>query len=147
MNQKWVHRIILVLIVMNIILSGMSYISSRSDSVLCVIKSDCSAVQNSSFGQIFGIKVSLIGTVAFILLLLIYSFALRYRELYFFFVIVNGLGSVFSIWFIYLQFFILDKICSSCMFVDGFMIIIFLLSIFEFVKYKKDYKSILSYFK
>jgi uncharacterized membrane protein len=147
MNQKIVHGIILILIVINIVLSGMSYVVSKSNGAFCVVKSDCSNVQNSRFGEIFGIKVSLIGTIAFILLLLLYSFALRCREIYIFFVFANGLGTLFAIWFICLQFFVLDKICSSCMFIDSFSIIIFLLSIYEFVKYKKDYKSIFSYFK
>lgn len=147
MGQKLVHGIILILIVVNIVLSSVSYIATKSDGIFCVLKSDCSEVQESQYGEIFGIKVSLLGTIAFISLLLLYSFALRYREIYIFFVFANGLGALFALWFIYLQFFVLTNICSSCMFIDSFSIIIFLLSIYEFVKYKKDYKSIFSYFR
>jgi uncharacterized membrane protein len=147
MNQKIVHCIILTLIVINIILSSVSYMSSRSQGVFCVLKSDCSEVQKSKYGEVFGIKVSLLGTIAFVLLITLYSFALRKREIYLLFVIANGLATLFALWFVYLQFFVLTKICSSCMFIDFISIAIFLLAIYEFVKYKKDYKSIFSYLK
>lgn len=147
MNQKIVHSIILTLIVINIILSSVSYMSSRSQGVFCVLKSDCSEVQESKYGEIFGMKVSLLGTIAFVMLIILYSFALRKREIYLLFVIANGFATLFALWFVYLQFFVLTKICSSCMFIDFISIAVFLLSVYEFVKYKKDYKSIFSYFR
>lgn len=147
MNQKLIHNIILLLIIVNIILSFFSYLAIKTDGVLCFLKSDCEGVQKSQYGEIFGIKVSLLGTIAFILLLFIYSFALRYRDLYPYFVGANLIGTIGSLWFIYVQFFELEKICSSCMVIDSFMILIFILSVYEFVKYKKDFKSIISYFR
>jgi len=147
MSQKLIHWILLALIIVNVVLSSMSYIAAKSNGVFCFIKSDCSEVQKSKYGEIFGIKVSLLGTIAFILLLLLYSFAIRYRNIYPVFVLANVFGAVFAFWFIYLQFFVLTKICSSCMVIDSFSIFILLLSIYEFVKYKKDFKSMFSYFR
>lgn len=147
MSRKLVHNLIWIFIAINIILSFISYIALTTDGAFCIIKSDCSEVQKSKYGEIFGIKVSLLGTIAFVLLLLVYAFALRYRQIYPFFVLANIGGSIFSLWFIYLQFFVLSKICSSCMIIDGLTLIVTALSIYEFIKYKSEFKSVFSYFK
>ena len=147
MNQKAIHNIILILIIVNILLSFMSYLAVEIGGALCILKSDCEGVQKSIYGEIFGIEVSLIGVIAFVLLLLVYSFALRHRDFYSYFVITNLIGVVGSLWFIYVQLFKLGKICLSCMIIDSIMIIIFALSVYEFFKYKKDFKSIKSYFR
>jgi len=147
MSQKIAYWILIILIVANVFIASLSYIASKSDEAFCVIKSDCSAVQKSTYGELFGVKVSLLGAMAFIILLLLYSFALRYREIYTLFVLANVLGTIFSLRFIYLQVYVLKQICSSCMFIDGFMVLIMVVSWYEFFKYKKDYKSLFSYFR
>jgi len=147
MKQKIVHNLILILIIVNVVLAFYSYLSSVNGAIFCVAGGDCGAVQNSEYGKMFGMKVSLLGTGAFILLLIAYSFALRHRDFYIFFVLATLLGTIFSIYFIYLQIAIIKQICSSCIAVDIIIIAIFFLSLHEFVNYKKDFKSIKSYFR
>jgi uncharacterized membrane protein len=147
MNRKLVHNLIWIFIAINIVLSFISYIAITTNDAFCIIKSDCSEVQKSKYGEIFGIKVSILGTISFLLLLLIYAFALRQKQIYPFFILANLGGSIFALWFIYLQFFVLSRICSSCMIIDGLTLIITALSIYEFIKYKSEFKSVFSYFK
>lgn len=123
---------ILVLLLAEIIMSvSLAYENwKRTDETLCIIGESCTSVQSSIYGEIFGLKVSYMAVFVFIVLLVMYFV---HSKLFIFGIAV---GTVVSLYFIALQIFVLKEICTSCMFIDGTMLIIFGLALWE-LKFKK----------
>lgn len=124
-KKKVVSLIIIVLIILEIAMSSYLIYKDATSSNVCFIGSDCNQVQNSQYGQIFGIKLPYYGVLAFFILLIVYFINTK------FFKILTSVGAIISLILIFIQFFILKKICINCMFVDIAMIIIFLASIIQ----------------
>jgi len=128
--------VILVLLLAEIIMSvSLAYENWKRDEALCIIGESCTAVQSSIFGEILGIKVSYMAVIAFIALLVIYFVDEKA------FVLGAAVGTVTALYFIILQLFVLKEICTSCMVIDGTMLIIFGLFIFELKMKKKKIGS------
>lgn len=97
-------------------------------------KSGCFNVQTSPYAKAFGISNPLLGIIGFgiislaIVTLLLAersgAYWLRGRENFILLPLHAGfiIGSAFSIWLLYLQFFVLMTTCSYCLWVDAIMI-------------------------
>jgi len=136
MQRQTIKNIITILILAEIILS--LYLVFIPEKQLCVSGFSCGEVQNSVYAQIFGIKLSYFGILAFSLLFIINAITL-YTEHKGFKHTLRAmilLGSLFASYFLFIQFFILHKLCSSCLAVDTLMLIILLISIYEYKKYR-----------
>ena len=117
--KKNVKIIILMLLLAEIIMTAsLVYKNWQRSEVLCVIGESCTSVQSSIYGEILGITVSYIAIIAFAGLLVIYFASNKW------FIFGAVLGAGVSLYFIILQLFVLKEICTSCMFIDGIMIII-----------------------
>ena len=129
--MKYLKEIVLLLIFMEVILTGY-LVYEASNNPVC-FNGNCDEVQNSHFGEIFGIKISVFGFVLFGLLFIFSLF--NYKN---FFSIVLGIpilvGSLFSLYFLSIQIFILKKFCLTCVLIDGLMLFIFLFYSFGFFK-------------
>ena len=134
--MKIYSKIIFILILLEIFLTSYLYYSSPSDSAICLDESSCEFVQNSSYGYVYGIKVSLFGLIAFIILLSIYLLSIKNKKMFYLYLLMCLLGSIIAIYFIYLQLFVLKQICSNCMIIDGTMILIFIISLMDYRKSK-----------
>ena len=89
----------------------------------CLTKDgSCNNVLHSKYGDIFGIKISIISILWFSLLS-IFFIAKKEKIFYNCFII----SSVFASYFIFIQIFILKAICTLCMIVDVSVIAIFAL--------------------
>lgn len=132
------QRAILVLVILLVLLSVLNYILSYSSVCLVGDSTSCSNVQNSQYGSILGIKISLLGLMAFILLFIVYLGATlnkKYKDnFYEIFLVGVVIGTLASIYFIFLQLFVLKTICINCMLIDSAMII---LAILVFINHKK----------
>ncbi len=117
-------NVIFFIILIEIILTAYLYFSGIQSSYICLNESSCRSVQNSIYGEIFGIKVGLFGFVAFLSLLLLYILAIAGKISHKLVLAAAFIGSIFAIYFIYLQIIVLREICSSCMVIDFGMIII-----------------------
>ncbi len=115
----------MVLIVLEIVMSVSLAYQEASDSDLCVIgePSSCSGVQDSTYGKIFGIKLSYLALFAFMILLTLYLVSENL------FLLSTILGGAAAIYFIIIQWFVLKQSCSTCLLIDGTMVIILILSI------------------
>jgi len=130
--MKYSTGFIYMLILANIILSGYTYFSGvYGNDFLCITGKACENVQNSIFGDIFGIKVSLFGFLAFIVLFIAYYMVKKENLRYEIFAFMSLVGAGFALYFISLQVFVLKELCSDCFSVDVIMIIIFIASLFE----------------
>jgi uncharacterized membrane protein len=139
MKNKKIRLTIFVLLIIVVALTGyMSYNNlSGSDSGFCLVgeegSSSCSSVQNSIYGSIFGIKVYFLGFIGLSTLLIIYVAANSKNSYQKFldkiFLKLSFIGTLFAIYFILLQIIILRTICSTCMIIDGTMILVFILGL------------------
>ncbi len=141
--MRYLKEILLILIFVEIILTG-TFVFGESEGNYCIIGEDsCSDVQNSQYGQILGTGVGELGFYAFSFMFLfgIYIFYFDsdyYKYFYFMFLV----GFLFAVYFLILQFFVLEKVCSICFFIDWLMVLIFVLVISGRKNFLKSSKSL-----
>ena len=98
--------------------------------VPCSLIGNCEAVLTSKYSMFFGIPVALFGSLYYLTLLilsLIYLDAKKSLVLAWLFRL-SWVGVAFSLWFIFVQLFILKEICLYCMFSAVTSISLFLLA-------------------
>ena len=100
------------------------------NDVRCVIFEGCNTVLGSSHAVLFGLPVSLLGMIyyaGFLFLLLIYIIE---KQKYAFWgaCALVGAGFLFSLYFVYLQVFVINAICFYCMVSAITTTLLFLLS-------------------
>jgi uncharacterized membrane protein len=141
MTNKRIRLIVLILLSFLVILTGYLSLGSLigSDSTFCLSgegeDSPCATVQNTKYGYFLGIQVYIWGFIAFAILLalkIISTTNNRYstpaEKL---FIKLSFLGGAIALFFIYIQFFVLNKLCSVCLVIDSSMILILILSLFN----------------
>jgi uncharacterized membrane protein len=121
-----------VFIIIEIAFSALLAYSYYSNTILCMPGFDCKAVQNSEYSQIFGIKLPVVGIFSFIALLIIFFLSQKNEKIEYFYLVAAFIGALGAIRFLYIQFFLLEKICSSCLAIDLLAIAIFIFSVYEF---------------
>ena len=122
------------------VFSGFLAIMERFSSTVCFKsedgKFDCESVQGGEYGRILGVKTSQAGPFAFLILLISYIYGNvkgKYKdnfiEAYYLFVV---LGTLFALYFLYVQFFILKQFCSTCLIIDFTVILVGILSYIQY---------------
>lgn len=83
----------------------------------CVITTGCQTVLTSKYSVIFGFPVALIGSIYYLSLFLLMIFYLDTKQEHIIRLAayLTPLGFLASIYFVFLQFFVLKEICSYCM--------------------------------
>ena len=132
-----IKKAILFFSVLALILSSYIAYETLSSSEICVIGKNCSLVQNSKYSELFGIKLAYLGLMAFIVLLIISILVHKKKLSEKYFTLSTILGSIFAVYFIFIQIFIIRTFCSSCIAIDSLMIII---SILELLRIKRKSK-------
>jgi len=79
---------------------------------------DCGEVLNSKYSVIFGVPMALFGVIQYLLLLILGVLIIKknntlYKNIY---VIFASWGAIFSLYLIYIQYFVIGKICLYCTF-------------------------------
>ncbi len=120
------------LILIEAILSFFVYTQIRAHKPFCILGNGCNIVQNSAYSSIFGINVSLFGTLCFAALFVLYVWAHNNQQRYRWYLAAVVLGSLVSLYLLILQFFIIKSVCSSCVVIDILMLIIMGLSFYEY---------------
>jgi uncharacterized membrane protein len=116
MKTKYIT--ILILMGIAVIFSGILTFSNVPE--LCDITQGCNVVQSSNYSAIFGIKNSLFGMIAFTAIGFVIYHHIKHPRTQKKKIIQLGMiiGSLVALYFIYIQFFILNAICKYCMVVD-----------------------------
>ena len=124
-KKAFLNWLILVLIILEIVLSISIAYQNTQGSELCIVgqPDSCNNVQSSGYSKIFGIRISYLAPLAFIALLILY---LTKEGWY---LISTGIGALGAIYFLVIQIWVIKSVCSTCVLVDGTMMIIFILSI------------------
>lgn len=128
--KKIDKAIFLFILIVIIISSYLAIIDIFSvDTPFCLTGKSCDIVKNSIYSTLLGIKLSFIGL--FYSIVLVVSFLLKInKKLDFeYFTLISGIGAVFAVYFLYIQLFIIGKICTNCVIVDVSIIIIFILTL------------------
>lgn len=141
--MRYLKEILLFLILVEVILTG-SFVFGESEGTYCVVgESFCSDVQNSKYGELFGIGVGELGFYAFSFMFLfgiyLFYFDSNYYKYFHFMFLV---GFLFAVYFLSLQFFVLEKVCSICLLIDWLMVFIFALAIYGRKVFLKSSKSL-----
>lgn len=100
----------------------------------------CNIVNTSKYEKTFGIKNAHLGLIAFPILSLLAFFELRKSRKYQKKLLHLGIivGSIFAIYFLYIQFFVLKALCKYCLVVDiGVLISLGLIFVEEKIEEKK----------
>lgn len=124
MTNKAKYLIILTIFILITIASGiLSFISL--EQACGGIETTCYAVQTSQYETTFGIKNAHAGLVIFSIMVILTILCLKKTSKNIKLILSIGimLGSLFAIYFLYLQFFVLDAICKYCMVIDIGMLI------------------------
>lgn len=96
----------------------------------CFIANGCTTVLTSQYSTIFDIPIALIGTLYYLTLFLITIFALKINKKFFnwsFF--LTPIGFLISLILVYIQIFILQELCSYCIFSALASTILFILNL------------------
>ena len=123
------YEILLTLFIISLISSFMLSMASSANIEFCDVKGDtgCSTVYNSQYSQIFGINNSHIGVVIFFVLSILTYLQMRKptrqkKEIINYSVIM---GFAVTVYFLYLQQFVLLEYCRYCLAVDLSMVLAF----------------------
>lgn len=96
----------------------------------CGITAGCGAVLTSEYSAIGGIPVALIGSIYYLILFLLAVFTVdTKRKIIRFAAYLTPVGFLASLYFVYLQFFVIKAVCSYCMVSVATSIILFILSL------------------
>ena len=121
------YKILLALFIISLISSFMLSIASQASTEFCDVNGDtgCSTVYNSQYSQIFGIKNCHIGVVVFFVLSILTYLQMRKptrqkKEIINYSVII---GFAITVYFLYLQQFVLFEYCMYCLAVDFSMVL------------------------
>ncbi len=82
----------------------------------CYIFEGCDRVTNSSYSQIAGLPVALFGAVYYLAIFIatILFIDTKYRPILYILIFLPIFGFLFSLWFMYLQIFVIKAICFYC---------------------------------
>jgi len=116
---------IIVLIVVSLVgFVDSSYLTAQhysGETVVCEVGGkafgDCDSVLGSSYAEVAGIPVALAGAAYYFIVFVLASMLLSApkRTLLALIAALTGIGLAFSLWFVYLQLFVLEAVCLYCM--------------------------------
>jgi len=124
MINKTKYVTILIIFILAIIASGvLTFVSV--EQACGGIQTTCYAVQTSQYETTFGIKNAHIGLFAFSIMAILTFIHLKKPSKYKKTLLTLGIigGTIFALYFLYIQFFILDAMCRYCMVIDIGMLI------------------------
>lgn len=108
--------------------------------VICSVLEGCDKVTGSQYATIGSIPVALLGVVYYfgILFLALISLFSKDGEKYFnLLIFIAPIGFLASLWFVYLQIFVIKAICFYCMISAASSTLIFLMALFFLVYRRK----------
>lgn len=114
-------KYILLIIIFSLSLLASAILTFIPQEKACGgVETTCYAVQTSQYEKTLGMHNSILGLIAFSTLLVFSLSYLKNPKKYKKQIIILGIliGSIFAIYFLYLQFFVINAICKYCMIID-----------------------------
>lgn len=123
-NTPWDKFFVLILYLF-LVLSFVGLVDSTylaiqklgDSSVVCLIVEGCDLVLTSKYSSILGIPVAFFGTLYYLIIFSVSFFCLKRKKenIFKYLSFFTTIGLVVSLWFVYLQLFVIKSICSYCM--------------------------------
>jgi uncharacterized membrane protein len=140
MNKKHIIYTFLILATIGFIDSLYLAVSHFvNNSVVCNTGAECDLVLTSEYATIFGIPVAIFGVIYYLIIVLMASNLISNLEniklsqkMY----MLTPVGFIASMWFVYLQLFVIHSICIYCMISATASTLLFILGIYSCVKLK-----------
>ncbi len=137
---KWLFALFLIIISFIGFLDA-TYITLKhylGVPITCSILNGCEKVTTSVYSTVFNIPVALIGSVYYLIIFALIILYLDTKKETIFYTAskITALGFIASIWFTYLQIFVLKAFCFYCLVSSGTSTILFILGIIA-LKLKK----------
>lgn len=123
----------LILSFVGIIDSGYLSVKHYSETPLaCFIGENCDLVIKSSYSEIFGIPVALLGVFYYLSVFVLLAVYLRAKNKMILLcaLFATPAGFIASLWFLYLQAFVIGAFCQYCLLSAATSITLFVLAIF-----------------
>lgn len=99
--------------------SYLSMNALNSTPLVCDIQGldDCNAVAESPYSRLLGVPLAVygLGFYGLALLLILYLFSRPSRAATYFLLLATGVGALASLYFLYLQVFVIEAICVYCL--------------------------------
>lgn len=110
----------------------------------CFITTGCESVTTSAYSRILGVPVALLGAIFYLtsLLLMMYYVDKQKSEMLAYLGMLGTIGFAFSLWFLYVQTFILKTYCSFCLVSTLTSTILFVIGIYAWLKIRKEKEKI-----
>ena len=97
----------------------LTYHEVRKKPLICPLDHDCSYVTQSKWSRVFGVRNEVLGLLFYLgnLSIMIVSLSAAHLapELYFLLLVMNAGGFLFSLFLVWVQFFVLKDYCFYCM--------------------------------
>jgi uncharacterized membrane protein len=108
-------------------------------SVVCFLVNNCDSVLQSSYATVGPVPVALFGIVYYlgIFILSLVSLAKKDDKLFFLTALLTVVGFLASLWFLYIQIFMIRSLCFYCLFSALDSIVLFVLGLTFALRYAK----------
>jgi len=105
----------------------------------CGVSGGCNTVTSSAYATMFGVYMAVYGMIYYIsiLVLTVIYIDTRNKKILKLLMILPALGFLFSLYLVYLQFFIINAICRYCMLSAGTSTLLLIINMFLVQNYKK----------
>lgn len=118
--------------------SYLTVVHYTGANLICSFLEDCEIVTTSKYSLLFGIPVALLGTLYYLTILI---FSLLYFDtknliLLKIFPALTVFGFLASVWFVYLQIFVIKAICEYCILSAAASTILFIFGLYTIIKYR-----------
>lgn len=141
-NPQWTVVAMLFLAILG--LADSSYLTSRhivskGGLVTCGLEG-CETVLNSTYSEVFGIPLALLGLIFYgiMFLALLWYFARPNKKVLKAASLLPIAGLLASLYFVYLQIFVIQSICAFCMISAGSSTLLFILGMITLKKTKHN---------
>ncbi len=108
--------------------------------IICTILEGCNKVASSIYAEILNVPVAYIGVAYYLLIfsLALWFLASKNRNTFLLMSAFTVVGFLASVWFVYLQFFVIKAICFYCMISATTSTLLFILGSYYLVSYHKS---------
>ncbi len=137
--DKKLYWVSVVLSIIGLLVSiYMTIYKLTSNNSMCLGSGDCSTVNSSPYSEVYGIPVAAVGMLGYGAILLTLLLEKRYQ-----FFAQNGIlavfgmgltGFIFTVYLIYLEFFVIKALCPFCLASQTTMTILFIITIIRLVR-------------
>ncbi len=116
-----------------LLISAYLFLSTLSGTGIsyCLTGSECDIVNNSTYAEILGIPVSLVGTIGYLSILIVSFLPTTSRKKWNYLFVLSTIGVSFSLYLTYLEIFEINTICAFCIASLVIILIIFTTLLFK----------------